>query len=93
MSGNPEFERYLRVQYNTIEQLVIFLPSIWLFAAYVSPGVAALLGLLFIVGRFLYARGYIADPARRGPGFGITLLANGCLLVGGMAGALVRWLG
>jgi hypothetical protein len=88
ITGNPEFERYLRVQYNTIEQLVVFVPSIWLFGTYVRPGLAAGLGLVFVLGRALYARGYWADPARRGPGFGLTLLSNAVLLAGGLLGAL-----
>lgn len=92
VSGAPEFERYLRVQYNTIEQLVIFLPALFGFAAFASPGWAAALGAVFIVGRALYARGYVQDPAKRGPGFGLTLLANGVLLLGATIGALVAWL-
>ena len=90
ISGNPEFERYLRVQYNTIEQLVIFLPALFGFAHFVSPGWAAALGVVFIVGRALFARGYVKDPARRGPGFGLTLAANTVLLLGSIVGALVR---
>jgi uncharacterized membrane protein YecN with MAPEG domain len=92
MSGNPEFERYLRVQYNTIEQLVIFLPALFGFAYFASPGWAAALGALFILGRALYARGYVQDPAKRGPGFGLTLFANTLLLVGATVGALLAWL-
>jgi uncharacterized membrane protein YecN with MAPEG domain len=92
MSGNPEFERYLRVQYNTIEQLVIFLPALFGFAYFASPGWAAALGVVFIVGRALYARGYVQDPAKRGPGFGLTLVANTLLLVGATVGALLAWL-
>ena len=91
-TGNPEFERYFRAQYNTLEQLVIFLPAMIMFGAYVSPAVAALIGLVFIVGRFLYARGYVIDPSRRGPGFLLTVLANGVLLLGGLVGAFVAWL-
>jgi glutathione S-transferase len=89
-TGNAEFERYLRVQYNTIEQLVIFLPALFGFAHFVSPAWAAALGVVFIVGRALFARGYVRDPARRGPGFGLTLLANTALLLGSLLGALVR---
>ncbi len=90
--GHPLFERNLRVQENTIEQLVIFLPSIFIFGRYVSPGWAALLGLVFIAGRVLYARAYVHDPARRGPGFLMTLGSNLVLLIGGLIGALVAWL-
>jgi glutathione S-transferase len=89
-SGNTTFERYFRVQMNTAEQLVIFLPGLALFAFYASAPVAAALGMVFIVGRALYARGYLVDPARRGPGFALTLFANVVLLVGGLVGALLR---
>ena len=92
MAGHPEFERYLRVQYNTLEQLVIFLPSLFGFAHFVSPGWGAALGLAFVVGRVLYARGYVQDPAKRGPGFLVTLVANVVLLLGTTLGALVAWL-
>jgi uncharacterized MAPEG superfamily protein len=91
-TGNPVFERYFRVQANTLEQLVLFLPGLALFAIYVSEPVAAGLGGFFILGRAIYAWGYIADPARRGPGFGITLLTNAVLLVGGLIGVIVRLL-
>jgi uncharacterized MAPEG superfamily protein len=88
-TGAPEFERRLRVQENTIEQLVIFVPALLLFASYVSEPIAAGLGLVFILGRALYARSYLLDPAKRGPGFGLTLLANAVLLAGGLIGAIV----
>lgn len=88
-AGDPAFERYFRVQNNTVEQLVVFFPGLLLFATYVSEGGAAGLGLVFVVGRALYARGYLVDPARRGPGFALTLLANALLLLGGFVGALV----
>ncbi len=90
--GDPRYERHFRVQMNTIEQLVIFLPSLAMFAYYVSEPVAAGLGVVFIVGRAMYARAYVTDPARRGPGFGLTFLANVVLLVGGLIGAAVRML-
>jgi len=92
MAGNAEFERYLRVQYNTLEQIVIFLPTLFGFAHYVSPAWAVALGVVFVLGRALYARGYVRDPARRGPGFGLTLLANAGLLLGATLGALAAWL-
>ena len=88
-SGDPVFERTFRVHQNTLEQLMIFLPSLWLFGTYVSAGWGALIGLVFIVGRVLYVQGYIADPEKRGMGFGIGFLANIVLLVGGLIGALL----
>ncbi len=88
-TGNTEFERYLRIQGNTVEQLVVFLPALFLFSAFVSDRVGAAVGLLFILGRALYARAYITNPAKRGPGFGLTLLANLILAWGGLVGAIV----
>jgi glutathione S-transferase len=92
ISGHPVFDRYMRVHQNTMEQLVIFVPAMVVFALYVSAGVAALLGLLFIAGRVVYLRGYVADPGKRGTGFAISAVAQLILMVGGLVGALVAWL-
>jgi len=89
MTGHPAFERTYRVQANTLEQLIVFLPALWLFAYFVSPAVACVLGLAFLVGRALYGRGYVRDPAQRGPGFLIGSVATAILLFGGLVGALV----
>jgi glutathione S-transferase len=86
-TGDSVFERYFRVHYNTMEQLVMFIPGMLLFGTYVSAAVASGLGLLFIVGRTVYFRTYIADPARRGPGFGLSMLPIVILLLGGLGGA------
>ncbi len=88
-SGNPAFERQFRVQANTVEQLVIFLPALLLFATFVSEPIAAGVGLIFVLGRGLYAHGYAIDPSRRGPGFLLTFVSNGILLAGGLIGAIV----
>lgn len=89
VTGDPVFERYHRVHQNTLENLVIFLPSLWLFATYVSAPIAAALGALFIVGRAVYARLYVLDPERRGLGVAIHFTATIVLLVGGTIGALL----
>jgi uncharacterized membrane protein YecN with MAPEG domain len=91
-TGHPVFERYHRVHQNTLEQLVIFVPALWMFGAFVSPAWAALLGLVFIAGRFVYLRGYVEDPKKRSTGTYITLLAQAVLLLGGGIGALLAWL-
>ncbi|HTC99790.1 MAG TPA: MAPEG family protein [Bradyrhizobium sp.] len=88
ISGNPDFERVFRVQMNTLEWLPIFLPSLWLFAIYVSDWIAALIGLVWIAGRIVYLVGYAQAAAKRGPGFGIQALAAGVLLLGAL-GAIV----
>src|SRR6185437_6837468 len=69
VSGAPEFERAFRIQQNTIEQLVWFLPALWLFAVFVSPVWGSILGLVWIGARALYAVSYYRDPDSRGPGF------------------------
>jgi uncharacterized membrane protein YecN with MAPEG domain len=91
-TGHPIFERYFRVQQNTLEQIVVLLPAMFGFATWVSPAGAALLGLVFIVGRVIYLRSYVADPAKRGAGFAVTALANVVLVLGGLIGAFVAWL-
>jgi uncharacterized MAPEG superfamily protein len=90
VTGHPVFERYFRVQMNTLELLVAFLPGLWLFAQYVSPVWAAVLGAVYIVGRFVYLRAYVADPAKRGLGFGLSMLPTLALLLGGLVGAVLR---
>ncbi len=90
-SGNEMFERYFRVQMNTIEQLLIFLPSILLFGRYVQPLIAAALGLAFILGRWVYFKGYVKDPHKRTIGFALSAIPNLTLLLGGLIGAIVWW--
>jgi len=85
-AGHPVFERYFRVHYNTLEQLVVFVPSMWLYGTYVSPSWAAGLGLVYIVGRFTYLVGYIADPRKREVGFGLSALPLLILLLGALWG-------
>jgi uncharacterized MAPEG superfamily protein len=89
MTGNELFERRVRVHYNTLEQLVVFIPAMLLFAAYVSTTAAAALGLVYVVGRILYFRAYVADPKKRGPGFGLSVLPTMVMLLGGLGGAVV----
>src|SRR5262245_29096391 len=81
-SGNEMFERVFRVHMNTLEQLVVFLPALWIFASYVSSLWAAILGAVFIVGRAIYAVTYVKDPKKRSAGFALTALPELALLVG-----------
>ena len=82
ISGNPDFERVFRVQMNTLEWMPIFLPSLWLFAIYISDAIAAALGVVWIIGRILYMIGYSEAAAKRGRGFAIQAGA-----------AMLLWLG
>ncbi len=88
VTGHPEFERAYRVQMNTLEWLPLFLPSLWLFAYYWSGPIAAAIGVVWIVGRLLYAITYVKDPTKRGPGFGLQALATGVLLLGSLGKAV-----
>lgn len=90
-AGDPIFERYFRVQMNTLEMLVIVIPAMWLFAWYISVSIAAGLGLLFVAGRYLYLRGYVADPAKRSLGFIVSAVAEAPLLLGALFGAAVTY--
>jgi len=84
MTGDPVLERTIRVQANTLEWLPIFLPSLWLFAIYWSDLVATILGVIWIVGRIIYALGYISAPSKREVGFIIQALATAVLLFGAL---------
>ncbi len=91
-TGHPIFERHFRVHQNTLEQLIVFLPALWLCAAYASRWLAVVLGIGFLVARFLYARGYLEDPKKRGTGAALTAGATGILLLAGLLGAVVKLL-
>jgi glutathione S-transferase len=82
MSGNPDFERVVRVHANTVEQIIFFLPLLWLFSWYVSPIWGSVTGTFWILGRILYAWGYYQATEKRGPGFSIASLSSMILLLG-----------
>jgi glutathione S-transferase len=87
-TGHETFERLHRVQMNTLEMLVAFVPGLYLFSTYFNPLVAAALGVLYLAGRELYAASYAKEPGKRGPGFGLSFLPTVVLLVGGLVGAI-----
>lgn len=89
MTGDPKLERMLRIQLNTLEQIVVVIPAMWLFAEFNNATVSAGLGLAFVIGRALYCKGYLADPKKRAVGFSIGMLATMILLLGGLYGALM----
>src|ERR1700688_2547140 len=90
ITGNPDFERVLRVQRNTLEWMPIFLPSLWLFAIYVSDPIAAVLGLVWIAGRIHYLTGYSQAANKRGTGFGIQGAAAISLWAGSLSAIVWR---
>ena len=92
VTGNERFERANRVHINTLEQLMIALPAMWVCAYYFSPNVAAILGLAFLIGRALYGRAYAADPASRGPGMMIGFLAYAAMIATSLWGVIAMML-
>ena len=91
VTGHPEFERMFRVQQNSMELLVAFIPALWMFAYLVDPLWGAGMGLVFIIGRFIYRSSYIKDPDARGMGFTITFLPTAVMLVWSLVVAVMRY--
>jgi glutathione S-transferase len=87
-TGHEEFERHFRVHMNTQEQLVLFLPALWIFASYVSPLWPAALGVVFLLGRAIYAISYVREPKSRGAGFALTVIPTFLLLIGSLVWAV-----
>ena len=90
MSGNGEFERANRIHQNTMEQLVIVLPAMWLCGSYFNPLIAAGLGVVFIIGRFMYRAAYMRDPSGRARGFMTCFVATAALMAGSLIGAVLK---
>jgi len=88
ISGNENFERYFRVHYNTLEQLIIFIPSLWAFGYYIGFVWASGLGVIYLIGRVMYAITYIREPGKRGPGMLISILPCYVMVLGALVGAI-----
>jgi glutathione S-transferase len=89
-TGNELFERYLRVQMNTLELLILFVPALWIAVAYLAAYWVALLGVVYLIGRFIYLRAYVAEPSRRSIGFGVSALPILALLAIDLIGSVSR---
>jgi glutathione S-transferase len=92
VTGNPAFERVYRVQMNTLEQLVAFLPALWLCAVFLRPSWAAAIGAVWVAGRILYAAAYYRDAAKRAPGFVLSFVAFALLWLGALWGVIAALL-
>lgn len=88
VAGHPQFERHFRIQQNTLEQTVLFLPSLWIFSTHVSQFWGGIIGLVFVVGRVIYVASYSRNPDARGPGFAIGMVATLVLFTGGLVAVL-----
>ena len=92
MQGPAEFERILRVQANTVEHLVLFLPSLWMFSLYVSSFWGGILGLLWVIARIVYIIGYRRSTPGRMPGMLLSVVILAILMFGGLAGIIYSWI-
>ena len=91
MSGDPRLERALRVQGNTVECFIVFLPALWLAALYFQGWVPPIIGLVWCVGRIVYAAGYMMDADRRHFGFLICILSVFALVILAAIGIIGAW--
>lgn len=92
-SGHELFERAFRVHVNTMEQLVGFLPALLMASVYWPNAVVAGIGAVYLLGRLLYRQLYLADPAKRRPGFLMTVIPTFTLLGMVLWGAATRYAG
>ena len=90
-TGNEIFERYYRVQMNTLELLVMFLPALWIASAYWDPRWMAAIGVVYLLGRMLYLRAYTAQPRSRGLGYMLSILPVITLMTAGLAGVVMAY--
>jgi len=88
VSGNEVWERLFRIQQNTLEQLIIFIPGLYIFALYLSAKWALIPGGMYLIGRQIYSMSYAKDPKTRSIGFALTFLAQVILILGGFFGVL-----
>jgi len=99
MTGPLEFECAVRVQANTLEWLVVFVPALWLAIVYFSPSMSIIylswlppvLGLIWVVGRVIYKTGYMTAPEKRETGFVISALAVLALIICALIGIFMTW--
>lgn len=89
VQGHEIFERVFRVQMNTMEQLICFIPSLLLANVYWPDIYVALVGVVYLIGRLIYRQSYVSNPAKRSLGFMLTILPTFCLLIAAFIGALM----
>ena len=92
MSGPDEFLREYRVHMNTVENLIVFIPALWMFGYYIGPLWAAGIGLVYVVSRFMYRGAYVGDPASRGMAFSIGFFCIVVLILGTVVGAVMSYM-
>ena len=80
MNGDPQFECINRVHQNTLEQLVVLIPALWLYAYFVNPLWGAGMGVVYLIGRFIYSSAYKKDPSTRTLGFMLSFLPGAVMM-------------
>ena len=86
VTGHELFERAYRIQLNTIENVLMFLPALWLYAVFISDKGAGDSGAIWLIARVWYAIAYQVKPAKRGLGFIISILVIAGLWAGAAYG-------
>lgn len=93
MTGDAGFERMYRVQMNTIEVLVAYLPALYLASLFWPAFVVAPIAAVYLIGRHLFWRAYVTDPAKRGLGFMLSIVPVFVLLIMALVGAVMGMFG
>ena len=88
VTGHEMFERAFRIQMNTLENAVLMLPALWLYAVFIGDRGAGAMGAVWLIARVWYALAYQSDPAKRGGGFGLAMLAFAGLWLGAIWGVI-----
>lgn len=89
MTGDEGFERMYRVQMNTLEMLIAFMPALFIASKYWSPALVASVGAVYLIGRVIYWRAYVSVPAKRGLGFKLSVLPTVILIILSFVGIIM----
>jgi len=91
MSGDPKFDRVNRVHQNTLEQLIVLIPALWIYAHYVNPLWGAGMAVVYLIGRFIYRAEYLKDPSTRTLGFSLSFLPGAVMSVWVLIVAILKY--
>ena len=87
--GHPDFERAFRAHLNTVENMILYIPLLWMAAFFYGGQLPFWVGLVWIVGRGLYIIGYATnDTRKRGPGALLSYISRAGLAVLAVLGLL-----
>jgi hypothetical protein len=92
VTGDEGFERMYRVQMNTLEPLVVFLPALFIAGQYWPPLMMAGIGVVYLIGRFIYWRAYVSAPSKRALGFMLSILPTVTLIILSILGIILSLL-